>query len=110
MSNNTYFLKVSGAISWGKHTEFQQTVQFIFHHLSGGCLAHELARDVFSPNVYHFFSMWDSKESLDIFRISKEYQVLKGSFQTLGLYESTTTGRLADVQLFEAIEIDRGIA
>lgn len=107
MPNNTYFLKITGTISWGKHTEFQQTIQFIFHHLPGGCVAHDLARDVFSPNVYHLFSMWDSKESLAHFKTSKEYQVLKGAFQTLGFYDSTTTGRLADVQLFETIEIDR---
>lgn len=107
MSNTTYFLKITGTINWGKHTEFQQTVQFIFQHLPGGCLSRDLARDVFSPNVYHLFSIWNSGESLATFKSSNEYHVLKGSFQTLGFYESTTTGRLADVQLFEAIEIDR---
>ena len=107
MPNNIHFLKITGTINWGKHTEFQQTIQFIFHHLPSGCVAHDLARDVFSPNVYHFFSMWDSKESLARFKESKEYQVLKGSFQTLGFYDSTTTGRIADVQLFESIEVDR---
>jgi quinol monooxygenase YgiN len=107
MANHIYFLKITGTISWGKHTEFQQTIQFIFNHLPAGCLAHDLARDVFTPNVYHLFSMWDSEETLGVFKISKEYQLLKGSFQTLGFYESTTTGRLADVQLFEAIEINQ---
>ena len=106
MANNTYFLKITGTISWGKHTEFQQTIQFVFNHLPAGCIAHNLARDVFTPNVYHLFSMWNSDASLAAFKGSKEYQVLKGSYQALGFYQSTTTGRLADVQLFEAIEID----
>jgi hypothetical protein len=108
MLNTTYFLKISGTINWGKHTEFQQTIQFLFQHLPGGCVARDLARDVFNSNVYHMFSLWSSQESLSSFKASNEYHVLKGSFQTLGFYESTTTGRLADVQMFEAIEIERG--
>ena len=106
MANNIYFLKITGSINSGKQREFQQTVQFIFNHLPSGCFAHDLSLDVFRPNMYHLFSMWHSEEAMVIFKRSNEYQLLKGSFQTLGTYESAITGRLADVQMFEVIEIN----
>src|SRR5688572_9051796 len=106
MANNIYFLKITGSISWEKHREFQQTVQFVFNHISAGCLVHVLALDVFKPDLYHLFTMWSSREALAIFKRSNEYQLLKGAFQTLGLYESTINGKLADVQMFEVIQIE----
>jgi quinol monooxygenase YgiN len=106
MENNIYSLKITGSIIGEKHKEFQQTVQFVFNHLSPGCLVHALALDVFQPNVYHLFTMWNSKEALALFKISNEYQLLKGAYQTLGLYESTINSKLADVQLFEVIRIE----
>jgi quinol monooxygenase YgiN len=107
MSNNTYFLKITGKIHLGKQTEFQQTIQFIFQRLPEGCLEHDLARDVFRLNVFHLFSMWNSREALAVFRSSNECSMLRGSFQTLGVYEHTTTGRLADIQMFESIDVDK---
>src|SRR5688572_13214507 len=106
MANNIYFLKITGSISWEKHREFQQTVQFVFNHLPSGCLAHDLALDVFRPNLYHLFSMWNSRDAMSLFNRSNEYQLLKGSFQTLGLFESSLKGKLADVQMFEVIQIE----
>ena len=106
MDNYTYFLKVSGSINSGKHREFQQTVQFIFNHLPPGCLTHHLALDVFNTNLYHLYSIWQSEGALAAFKNSYEYQLLKGSFQTLGDHQNTTGGRLADLQLFEITQND----
>jgi quinol monooxygenase YgiN len=98
-----YFLKISGLISKSKHYEFQQTVQFIFNHLSSGCLKRNLSLDVSTPNRFHFFSLWHSDESLLAFKGSHEFELLKGAFQTLGEYEETITGKKIDVQLFEIL-------
>jgi quinol monooxygenase YgiN len=106
MANNTYFLKITGSITWEKHREFQQTVLFVFNHLPTGCIVHDLTQDVFNLNVFHLFTMWASEEALATFKNSHEYHLLKGSFKTLGSYTSTTTGRLASVQMFDAIEIN----
>lgn len=105
MANNTYFLKITGTITLGKHREFQQTVLFVFNHLPAGCMSHDLSQDVFNVNVFHLFTMWNSAAALTAFKNSHEYQLLKGSFQTLGSHASDTTGRLADVQMFDSIEI-----
>jgi len=106
MDSYPYFLKVSGSISTGKHREFQQTIQFIFNHLPPGCLTHNLALDVFNTNLYHLYCTWQSEGSLAAFKNSYEYQLLKGSFQTLGDHHATTSGPLADLQLFEVQQND----
>lgn len=107
MANHTYFLKITGEIGSGKQREFQQTVLFVFNHVPSGCLAHHLAQDVFNFNVYHLFTLWNSEESLMAFKNSHEYQLLKGAFQTLGSYGNTSTGHLADIQMFDSIEFTR---
>ncbi len=96
-----YFLEISGLINTGKHREFQQTVKFIFNHLSSGCLKHNLALDVETPNLYHFYSLWQSQDSLIAFKSSHEFELLKGAFQTLGEYGDAISGKKSDVQLFE---------
>lgn len=99
--DNLYFLKISGNVSSGKHREFQQTVQFIFNHLPIGCLGRNLALDVHHPNLYHLFSLWQSEAALLIFKSSHEFELLKGAYHTLGEYEDTMAGRIAEAQLFE---------
>lgn len=96
-----YFLKISGLINSAKRHEFQQTVQFIFNHLSSACLGHTLALDVDNPNLYHFFLLWQSEDSVLAFKSSHEFELLKGAFQTLGQYQETMYGKKADMQLFE---------
>jgi hypothetical protein len=101
-----YFLKISGTINKTKHQEFQQTVQFIFNHLSAACLVHNLALDVITPNLYHFYSLWQSEDSLLAFKTSHEFELLKGAFLTLGQYEKTMEGKKTDIQLFELNRLD----
>ena len=101
-----YFLKISGLISTTKHHEFEQTVQFIFNHLSAACLERNLSLDVGTPNLYHVYALWQSEESLLAFKSSHEFELLKGAFQTLGRYQETMAGRKADIQLFELNHLD----
>jgi quinol monooxygenase YgiN len=104
--NTLYFLKITGFINKSKHQEFQQTVQFIFNHLSAACLNRNLALDINTPNLFHFYSMWQSEDSLLAFKSSHEYELLKGAFKTLGLYEETMAGKKAELQLFELDYLD----
>jgi hypothetical protein len=107
MGNDTlYFLRVSGTINIGKHREFQQTVQFIFNHLSSECLSHSLSLDVHQTNLYHFYSLWSSENSLRSFRESHSFDLLKGAFQTLGSYDDSMAGSKASFQLFELNHLD----
>lgn len=101
-----YFLKISGTIDAGKQREFQQTVQFIFHHLPMACLSHNLSLDVHVQNLYHFYSLWQSDEAITHFKGSHEYELLKGAFQTLGTYHETMSGRGVGPQLFELNHLD----
>ena len=99
--DNLYFLKISGTVSAGKQREFQQTVQFVFNHLSPGCISHSLALDVHMHDHYHVYSSWNSEASLTAFKRSNEFELIKGAFQTLGSYKDTMSGRWAQIQLFE---------
>ena len=103
---NLYFLKISGTVSAGKQREFQQTVQFIFNHLSSDCLNHNLTLDVHTPELYHVYSLWNSEDSLYAFRSSNEFELIKGAFQTLGSYRDTMSGPWAKIQLFEVNHLD----
>lgn len=96
-----YFLKISGAIGVGKQREFQQTVQFVFNHLPSDCIDYNLCLDVHQPELYHLYSLWKSEDSIVAFKLSHEFELLKGAFQTLGYYQETMTGSRADIQLFD---------
>ena len=104
--DNLYFLKISGTVGAGKQREFQQTVQFVFNHLSSGCLSHHLTLDVYAPEHYHVYCLWNSENSLLAFKSSHEFGLIKGAFQTLGSYNQTMSGRWADIQLFELIDLE----
>lgn len=104
--NNLYFLKISGTVEVGKQREFQQTVQFIFNHLSTACLGRNLALDINTPNLYHFYSLWQTEDSLFAFKSSHEFELLKGALQTLGQYEETMAGKKIEAQLFELNSLD----
>ncbi len=105
-NSNSYFLKISGFIGIGKQREFQQTVQFIFNQLPSACISRSLAPDMNVSNLYHFYTLWKSEESLMAFRASHELELLKGAFQTLGLYQDAINGKWADIQLFELKHLD----
>lgn len=105
-NHNLYFLKISGSIGIGKQREFQQTVQFIFNQLPSECVNHSLALDLHVSNLYHFYTLWKSKDSLMSFQASHEFELLKGAFQTLGLYRDALSGKWADVQVFELKQLD----
>jgi hypothetical protein len=98
---NQYFLKMSGSISIGKQREFQQTITFIFNQLPSACVSRHLALDMNVSNLYHIYSIWQSEESLLAFKMSSEFELLKGTFQTLGVYNDTLAGRWASIQLFD---------
>lgn len=104
-----YFLKISGTVGAGKQREFQQTVQFIFNHLSSNCLEHNLALDVHTPELYHLYSIWDSEVSLYAFNSSHEFQMIKGAFQTLGSYRDTISGSQSDIQLFHISDLEQDL-
>ena len=99
--DKVYFLKISGEVSARNQREFEQTIQFVFNHLSSYCLSHSLTVDVHIPNLYHLYSTWNSEESLYTFRSSENFELIKGAFQTLGSHKETVTGQAADIQLFE---------
>lgn len=100
-NDSKFFIEISGWINTGKHHEFQQTVKFIFNHLSSSCLRHNLALDVETPNLYHIYCLWQSHDSLTAFTSSNEFQLLKGAFKTLGEYQDTVSGKEAEAHLFE---------
>jgi heme-degrading monooxygenase HmoA len=104
--DNLYFLKISGTVSTGKQREFQQTIQFVFNHISSDCVGHNLTRDVDTQELYHLYSLWNSEVALYAFRRSHEYGLIKGAFQTLGTYYDTMSGRRADIQVFELDHLD----
>jgi hypothetical protein len=96
-----YFLSISGEVTLNKYREFEQTVQFVFNHLPSECLNHHLASDVHISGIYHIYLVWRSRDSLHAFKSSKEFNLLKGAFQTLGVQSHTTEGKWADIQIFE---------
>ena len=104
--DNLYFLKISGTVGAAKQREFQQTVQFVFNHLSSGCLSHHLTLDVHALEHYHVYWLWNSENSLLAFKDSHEFGLIKGAFQTLGSYKDSMSGRWADIQLFELTDLE----
>lgn len=107
ISDTLYFLKISGDVRIGKHREFQQTIQFIINQLPKQCVSHNLAVDIHNTQLYHFFTVWQSDEALTAFRESNEFNLLKGAFQTLGVYGETLIGNSEDFQLFEVKHFER---
>ncbi len=95
-----YLLKISGFIRNEKHREFQQTVQFIINHLPPHCIESHLAVDVFTPDHFHFFTIWNSEAALNSFNSSEEFELLNGAFNTLGTFQSTVTGSKQESTLF----------
>ena len=102
MESKPYLLKISGSISVEKRKEFEQTVRFVFKLLPDSCFSSHLALDVFNDNLYHLFTLWKSEVDLGKFKRSNEYNVIKGSFQTLGILDNYVTATWTDVQWFEA--------
>ena len=58
-----------------------------------------LALHLHISNLYHFFTQWTSEESLIAFKISCEFELLKGAFKALGCHVDVMSGRWADIQL-----------
>ena len=105
MDKNTYLLKISGSIVSEKHKEFEQTIRFVFNMLPSGCFASHLAIDVLHPNLYHVLTLWRSGEQLASFNSSDEFNLIKGSFQTLGFVNKSIAAKVANVNVFR-IESD----
>lgn len=106
MENKSYLLKISGSIGSTKHKEFEQTIRFVFNMLPSSCISSHLALDVFHPNHYHAFTLWQSDEELTNFKNSDEFNLIKGSFHTLGFVDKSIVAQLADVQTFQIEEND----
>jgi hypothetical protein len=100
-----YFLKISGTVRPGKQREFQQTVLFIFNHLPNTCISRNLALDLHQANLYHIYSLWRSRKALLTFRASNEFELLKGAFETLGVYHESIHGVRTDINLFEVNDV-----
>jgi len=100
MDNKTYLLKISGSIGAAKHKEFEQTIRFVLNMLPTSCVSGHLALDVFHPDHYHVFTMWRSGEELAMFKHSDEFNLIKGSFDTLGFIDHSIAARQADVKTF----------
>ena len=94
-----HFLRISGHVPENKHREFEQTFKFVFNQLPSDCIEHSLSADVFSPNNYHFFSLWISAGSMQNFMSSVEFQLLTGAYFTLGAEEKILHGPI-NVQTF----------
>jgi hypothetical protein len=105
-TENLYFLKISGFLKDEKQKEFHQTVQFIINHLPSECLGHNLALDVNESSLYHLYLLWSSIDALKRFEGSKEFEFLKGAFNTLGTYKDTLSGKKSDLTLFELNHFD----
>lgn len=105
MDNNQHFLKMTGWVPQNKRKEFEQTFRFVEIQRSPDCLHFKLTVDIFTPNEYHFFSVWPSKESLEAFCVSQEFQVLRGAFQTLGLSETDPGEEHSEMKSFELLII-----
>ena len=101
----TFFLKMSGTVPPSKRKEFEQTVRFVSNHLNTPCLQFNLSSDIFIADLYHFYSLWPSAESLGSFCKSQEFQVLEGAYNTLGSLEKNTTGEQVDIKSFQTTDI-----
>jgi hypothetical protein len=106
MDIKIYLLKVSGSIAPPKHKEFEQTIRFVFNMLPPGCFSSHLAIDILNSDLYHFFTMWHSQSDLAAFKNGNEFQMIKGSFHTLGIPNSSRPGKLVEIQTFEKTEAD----
>ena len=100
-NESLYFLKMSGFLEEGKQNEFQQTVQFVCNHLPPECLGYHLAIDVNEPGLYHFYLLWSSKDALKNFKESREFDLLKGAYKTLGSFKDAMSGKKSDLALFD---------
>jgi quinol monooxygenase YgiN len=96
---------MSGMIFPAKRKEFEQTFRFVFNLRIPDCLQYTLSVDIFTPNQFHFYSLWVTLESLKEFSKSQEFQLLKGAFQTLGSLESETAGELVDIKAFHITDV-----
>jgi len=106
MDKKSYLLKISGSIGSTKHREFEQTIRFVFNMLPSGCYSSHLALDVLHPHLYHVFTLWHSASELRMFRNSEEFDLIKGSFRTLGYIDRSFGARLVDDLTFEITEED----
>ncbi|MEJ1238274.1 hypothetical protein WBG78_09105 [Chryseolinea sp. T2] len=106
MDKKSYLLKISGSIGSSKHREFEQTVRFVFNMLPGSCYSSNLTLDVFHPHLYHVLTLWRSATDLAAFKASEEFDLIKGSFRTLGYIDRTFAASLIDEHIFEITEGD----
>lgn len=106
MDKKSYLLKISGSIGSSKHREFEQTIRFVFNMLPEGCVSSHLTLDVFHPHLYHVFTLWHSASELTAFKSSGEFNLIRGSFRTLGLVDRSFSASLVDEGTFEMTEGD----
>lgn len=104
-NSNEHFLKMSGKVPPGKHKEFEQTLLFVSNHLYKSCLQFNLSADIFNTDLYHFYSLWASPESLESFCKSQEFYLIQGAFETLGSLEKSTAGELIDLKCFQITDM-----
>ena len=78
-------LRLSGYVPHNKRRAFVQTCRFVFNQMTADCIERSLSADVFVEGYYHFFSLWRTEKHLDMFRASREFQLLIGTYIQLGL-------------------------
>ena len=106
MDKKSYLLKISGSIGSTKHREFEQTIRFVFNLLPASCFSSHLAHDTFHPHLYHVMTLWHSAPDLTAFRNSEEFNLIRGSFQTLGFLDRSVAAILVDEHTFEITDKD----
>ena len=79
-----YYVRLTGTISRQNRWEFEQTFRIFSSEIPTSCSGYFIAKDVLNENIYHFISYWPNLESFESFVNSTPYNMLTGSFRTLG--------------------------
>ena len=69
----------------GRHREFENTVRYACELLLDQCLVKNLSAEIFTADVYYFFSEWATESALRKFIQSEEYQLIRTAFDVLGV-------------------------
>ncbi len=99
MGNLTaYCLALSGTVPMEKQREFEQTFRLVSGLIPSDCMQVSFSMDIQKPDMYHFFSLWETEESLTSFCKSREFITLIGAYKTLGMLGKSLRGQLINIQ------------
>jgi hypothetical protein len=92
--NFMYYLKLTGVISKHNQPEFEQTFRIFSNDIPAICSGYLISKDILRENMYHFISYWPNLEELESFVKSRSYNLLAGSFKTLGELNENSSRKL----------------